>query len=166
MSWFPWDILFRFPLAILLSVICSCLSLISGLCPWISTVPGGRWVEPCSMPQSRLEEQKFQSSVPGRWIRQGRSTLSVYTLQSSLCSLAAQISYSPVFKTLGTAGPGGRWAEPCSMPQSRRVETEVPKFCSWSLDQAGWSARFACALSRDLSVPCLPRSPTHHFLNT
>ena len=64
-SWFPWDMLFCFPLAILLSVICSCLSLVHGLCPWISTGPGGRWSEPCSEPQSHLVEQRSQCWVPG-----------------------------------------------------------------------------------------------------
>ena len=104
MSWFPWDILFRFPLAILLSVICSCLSLVSGLYPWIST------------------------------------------------------------------GPGGRWVEPCSMPQCRRVGTEFPKFYSWSLDQTGrgrarQGVHFSCALRRDLSAYWQPKSPTHQLLS-
>ena len=104
LSWFPWDILFHFPLAILLSVICSCLSLVSVLCPWISTAPGVRW------------------------------------------------------------------AKPCSMPQSRRVATEVPTFCSWLLAQAGQGrarqgVHFPCALCRDLSALLQPRSPTHQLLS-
>ena len=82
-------------------------------------------------------KQKFQSSVPGL-----------------------------NFSALGAGGLHGRWFRLCSAPWGRlQVETEVPKFCSWSLDQAGRRVCPACPLCRDFTAPWPSISPTHHSLN-